>query len=58
MITFVGDKRFAVVGRAERAENEYDNSREWVVSRGTSFLGQSIVKTQVAGVIFIIIVCL
>ena len=54
MITFAGDKRFAVVGRSEGAESEYDNSREWEASRGTSFLGQTFVKTKVAGVIFII----
>ena len=54
MITFAGDKRFAVVGRAEEAESGYDSSRDWDVSLGTSFLGQSIVKSQDAGVIFII----
>jgi hypothetical protein len=54
MITFAGDKRLAVVGRAEGAKSKYDNSREWEVSRGTAFLGQSFVKTQVACVIFII----
>jgi hypothetical protein len=44
MIIFAGDKRFALVGRAEAAESEYDNSREWEVSRGTSVLGQILLK--------------
>lgn len=53
IITFAGDKHFAVVGRAEGAESEYDYSREWEVSRDTTFLSQSIVKTQDSCVIFI-----
>jgi hypothetical protein len=54
MITFAGDKRLVVVGRAEGSDSEHDSSRGREVSRGTSFLRQSIVETKVAGVIFII----
>ena len=54
MVTFAVHKRFAVVGRTEGAESEYDNSREWEVSRGTALLGQIIFKTQVSSVIFIV----
>jgi hypothetical protein len=57
MINFASDKHFGLGDRIEGAGNEYNSSRQSEVSitvipttSGSSFHGQGVVKTQVAGV--------